>query len=74
MRRGKKVRRGVYPIPRWPEESFERVHKGQRFVITRHGRPVAEWFRWDSLVVGAAQLQGCTLLLTEDLQDGSVYG
>ena len=29
---------------------------------------------WDSLVVGAAQLQGCSLLLTEDLQDGGVYG
>ena len=29
---------------------------------------------WDSLVVAAAQLQGCTLLLTEDLQDGGVYG
>lgn len=29
---------------------------------------------WDSLVVAAAQLQGCPLLLTEDLQDGGVYG
>jgi predicted nucleic acid-binding protein len=29
---------------------------------------------WDSLVVAAAQLQGCTLLLTEDLQDGGAYG
>lgn len=29
---------------------------------------------WDSLIVGAAQLQGCALLLTEDLHDGSVYG
>jgi predicted nucleic acid-binding protein len=29
---------------------------------------------WDSLVVGAAQLQGCAVLLTEDLQDGGVYG
>jgi len=28
---------------------------------------------WDSLVLGAAQLQGCALLLTEDLQDGGVY-
>ena len=28
---------------------------------------------WDSLVVGAAQLQGCKLLLTEDLQDGGAY-
>lgn len=29
---------------------------------------------WDSLVVGAAQLQGCAVLLTEDLQDGGLYG
>ncbi len=29
---------------------------------------------WDSMVVAAAQLQGCALLLTEDLQDGAVYG
>jgi predicted nucleic acid-binding protein len=29
---------------------------------------------WDSLVVAAAQLQDCELLLTEDLQDGGVYG
>jgi len=29
---------------------------------------------WDCLVVGAAQLQGCAVLLTEDLQDGGVYG
>lgn len=29
---------------------------------------------WDSLIVAAAQLQGCELLLTEDLQDGMVFG
>jgi len=29
---------------------------------------------WDSMVVAAAQLQECALLLTEDLQDGGVYG
>jgi predicted nucleic acid-binding protein len=28
---------------------------------------------WDSQVVAAAQLQGCALLLTEDLQDGANY-
>jgi predicted nucleic acid-binding protein len=28
---------------------------------------------WDSLVVAAAQLQGCALLLTEDLRDGADY-
>jgi predicted nucleic acid-binding protein len=29
---------------------------------------------WDSLIVGAAQAQNCTILLTEDLQDGAIYG
>jgi predicted nucleic acid-binding protein len=29
---------------------------------------------WDSLIVAAAQLQNCALLLTEDLQDHAVYG
>ena len=29
---------------------------------------------WDSMVVAAAQLQGCALLLSEDLQDGAKYG
>lgn len=29
---------------------------------------------WDSLIVAAAQLQECGILLTEDLQDGQVFG
>ena len=29
---------------------------------------------WDSMIVAAAQLQGCAILLTEDLQDGAVFG
>jgi len=29
---------------------------------------------WDCLIVAAAQLQGCELLLTEDLQDGMKFG
>jgi len=29
---------------------------------------------WGSMVVGAAQLQDCVLLLTEDLRDGAVFG
>jgi predicted nucleic acid-binding protein len=29
---------------------------------------------WDCLVVAAAQAQGCALLLTEDLQDGALFG
>jgi predicted nucleic acid-binding protein len=29
---------------------------------------------WDSLIVAAAQLQSCALLLTEDLHDGTLFG
>ena len=29
---------------------------------------------WDSMIVAAAQLQDCSLLLTEDLQDGAAFG
>ncbi len=29
---------------------------------------------WDSMIVAAAQLQDCSTLLTEDLQDGAVFG
>jgi predicted nucleic acid-binding protein len=29
---------------------------------------------WDSMIVAAAQLQECVLLLTEDLHDGAVFG
>jgi PIN domain len=28
---------------------------------------------WDAMIVAAAQLQNCALLLTEDLQDGSSF-
>jgi len=29
---------------------------------------------WDAMIVAAAQLQDCVLLLTEDLQDGAAFG
>ena len=40
-----------------------------RSVVGRYG---LSW--WDGLVVAAAQAQGCSLLLSEDLQDGAIYG
>ena len=45
--------------------------------LLHRGREIEHRYRlswWDSLIVGAAQLQNCVLLLTEDLQDRSVYG
>lgn len=29
---------------------------------------------WDSLIIAAAQLEGCAVLLTEDLRDGAMFG
>ena len=45
--------------------------------VLESAREIEQRFRlswWDSLVVAAAQLQSCTLLLTEDLQDGQTFG
>jgi len=45
-------------------------------VLTR-SREIERRYRlawWDSLIIGAAQAQNCPLLLSEDLQDGAVYG
>jgi predicted nucleic acid-binding protein len=47
---------------------LELLHRGREIEL----RYRLSW--WDSLIVGAAQLQNCVLLLTEDLQDRSVYG
>ena len=45
--------------------------------LFRRAREIEQRFRiswWDSMVVAAAQLQDCALLLTEELQDGAVFG
>lgn len=46
-------------------ELLQRAHE----VEQRH--PLS-W--WDSLIVAAAQLQNCAILLSEDLQHGALYG
>lgn len=45
--------------------------------LLRRARDIELRYRfswWDSMVVAAAQLQDCAILLTEDLQDGAVLG
>jgi predicted nucleic acid-binding protein len=45
--------------------------------VMRRAREIEARWRiswWDSMVVAAAQLQDCEILLTEDLQDGGAYG
>jgi predicted nucleic acid-binding protein len=51
-----------------PQEIDRELLSRAREVEKRHA---LSW--WDSMVVAAAQLQDCRLLLTEDLQDGRVY-
>jgi predicted nucleic acid-binding protein len=46
-------------------DALQRAHEIER-------RYRLSW--WDSLIVGSAQAQSCTLLLTEDMQDRAVYG
>ena len=45
--------------------------------LLRRAREVQRRYQtswWDSMIVAAAQLQDCLVLLTEDLQDGTVFG
>jgi len=70
---------GMAPQHAWDEiERFfawnpypidERVLRGARENEQRYR---LSW--WDSLIVAAAQVQDCVLLLTEDLQDGAAFG
>lgn len=67
-----------------PEQLWERVEKYFAWrphpvdePLLRHARAIEQRWRiswWDSMVVAAAQLQYCAVLLTEDLQDGMVFG
>jgi predicted nucleic acid-binding protein len=45
--------------------------------LLRRGREIEARHKlawWDSLIVAAAEAQNCSLLLSEDLQDGGAYG
>lgn len=45
--------------------------------VLRRAREIEQRYRlswWDSMIVAAAQLQDCVLLLSEDLQDGAAFG
>jgi len=73
-----------FPVPVRREDAWDDV---QRFLawnpqmvdteILIKARAIEERYRlswWDCLIVAAAQAQGCSLLLTEDLQDKANYG
>lgn len=54
----------------WNPQPIDAATLGRAFEIQSRYR--LSW--WDSLVVAAAQLQSCTILLSEDLQEGANYG
>ena len=70
---------GIAPALVWEElERYFawRPHPVDESVL-RRAREIEQRYRlswWDSTIVAAAQLQDCVLLLTEDLQDGAVFG
>jgi predicted nucleic acid-binding protein len=74
-----KLKPGLDPSDAWddvtalfawqPQEIDRAVLVRGREIAARHG---LSW--WDSLIVAAAQLQNCSLLLSEDMQDGWVCG
>ena len=60
----------VHELMAWkPQEINAALLHEARGIETRYK---LSW--WDSLIVGAARLQDCKWLLTEDLQDGAVVG
>lgn len=71
----RKLRPGMAPDEAWddveallawePRAIDADLLRRARDIERRHG---TSW--WDAMIVAAAQLQSCTLLLTEDLQDG----
>ena len=54
----------------WEPEEISRELLGAAREIER--RYATSW--WDAMIVAAAQLQGCSILLSEDFQDGMIFG
>ncbi len=59
----------VSPLLSWDPQPLDAKVVARAREIERRFR--ISW--WDSLIVSAAQIQNCALLLTEDLQDRAVY-
>jgi predicted nucleic acid-binding protein len=75
----RKLTPGLPPDEAWDdvEALFAWRPQSADVALLQRGRAVQGRFGlgwWDSLVVAAAQVQGCRVLLTEDLQDGADYG
>lgn len=75
----RKLRPGVPPEEAWDDVRALMAWRPQAMdtAVIECGHDIERRYQlswWDSLVVAAAQLQGCALLLSEDLQDGMVLG
>ena len=75
----RKLDPGLPPAVAWDDVSHLMAWRPQPSdeTLLKRGRDIELRYRlswWDSLIVAAAQLQGCALLLSEDLQDGGDYG
>lgn len=75
----RKLRPGLPPDDAWDDVRALMAWRPQALdrAVLECGRDLESRYRlswWDSLIVAAAQLQGCGVLLTEDLQDGMVLG
>lgn len=74
----RKLKPGLAPEEAWDDVKNLLAWKPQEINrdLLVQAREVERRYRlswWDSMIVAAAQLQHCTLLLTEDLQDGMVF-
>jgi predicted nucleic acid-binding protein len=70
---------GVAPGLAWPyvERYFAWSPQPVDETLLRRAREIEQRYKlswWDSMIVAAAQLEDCVLLLTEDLQDGAAFG
>lgn len=75
----RKLRPGLPAVDAWDDVAAFMAWRPQALDVgvLERGREVESRYRlgwWDSLIVAAAQIQGCALLLSEDLQDGAQYG
>ena len=75
----RKLEPGLKPAEAWDDVQSLLSWRPQSIdaALMRRAREIEQRHRlswWDSLIIGAAQLQNCTVLLSEDLQDRGAYG
>ncbi len=75
----RKLRPGISADDAWEDVRALMAWRPQPIdaAVLESGRDIERRYRlswWDSLVVAAAKAQGCTLLLSDDLQDGMALG